>query len=954
MQIKKLLTVPAAFVPYFKGLTFDSHDDWFCSSDPADIKVGSGGGTANILAEAWKNSGFAGPLSDWLTTERKIIIHSGGESRRLPAYSVPGKSMIPVPVFRWSNGQYVDQKLIDFQAAYYQMIMEKAGDHFCTLIGSGDVLFLSDDRFQSLPRTDILCLGLWVDDNTASKHGVFFSRKESPEKLSFMLQKPEKEKLNTLASSHYYLMDSGIWLLNARATMSLMKKCGWDDNRGGFVNGIPNYYDLYSTMGASFGAEAIEEDAGINSMDVSVIPIRNGEFYHFGSNDDLLKSCTRLQNRITDQRKLFYHDIGRHPSIFQQNARVEQSFGPDNSMIWISGSFISAGWKLHSYHILTNIPENNWDLDLPDGTCIDMLPVKGGGRCLRIYGFHDSFRGAGGKADYLGASLKDWIEKRGLKESDMEYSFGNDIFNLRLFPVATNISDLYLLAGFIISGENEEKAKELWRKCRKSSAAEIGSLADFPKLLDQSHFRSNALRKMADNHPRSIFYHLDLRYVADIYRKEGIDLPGELSDGEPIVKRISDQMFRSEVLKKTEKQLSYEQKAFSILRESIIDTVRNTPLSPHRNVLDDQILWGRSPVRLDLAGGWTDTPPYCIMNGGMVVNVSAELNGQPPLQVFARPLEEPVILLRSIDLGLKEEVLNLEQLTAYNSPGSAFSIPKAALTLAGLGNEFSGRKYVSLREQMKEIGCGIELTLLAAVPKGSGLGTSSNLAAAILGTLSEFYNLGWDNYDICHRTLVLEQMLTSGGGWQDQYGGIFPGIKILETAKGILQKPSIKWLPEILFTSPEYNEMILLYYTGITRLAKEILSEIVKGMFLNSHTHLGILDEMIHHARETYEVILKNSYEGLAEKVAISWKMNQALDSGTNPPEVQLLTRRVNDYLLGYKLLGAGGGGYLLMFAKDRKAALKVREILEKNPPNKKARFVKLDVSAKGFQISRS
>jgi galactokinase/mevalonate kinase-like predicted kinase len=62
----------------------------------------------------------------------------------------------------------------------------------------------------------------------------------------------------------------------------------------------------------------------------------------------------------------------------------------------------------------------------------------------------------------------------------------------------------------------------------------------------------------------------------------------------------------------------------------------------------------------------------------------------------------------------------------------------------------------------------------------------------------------------------------------------------------------------------------------------------------------------------------------------------------------------VNDYLLGYKLLGAGGGGYLLMFAKDRKAALKVREILEKNPPNKKARFVKLDVSAKGFQISRS
>ena len=69
----------------------------------------------------------------------------------------------------------------------------------------------------------------------------------------------------------------------------------------------------------------------------------------------------------------------------------------------------------------------------------------------------------------------------------------------------------------------------------------------------------------------------------------------------------------------------------------MIDTLKSDPVAPRRNVLDDQILWGRSPVRLDLAGGWTDTPPYCILEGGKVVNLSVELNGQLPLQVFMPP-----------------------------------------------------------------------------------------------------------------------------------------------------------------------------------------------------------------------------------------------------------------------------------------------------------------------------
>ena len=96
------------------------------------------------------------------------------------------------------------------------------------------------------------------------------------------------------------------------------------------------------------------------------------------------------------------------------------------------------------------------------------------------------------------------------------------------------------------------------------------------------------------------------------------------------------------------------------------------------------------------------------------------------------------------------------------------------MSLAGFAPAFSAKHYNSLREQLEEFGSGIEVTLLAAIPAGSGLGTSSILASTVLGGINDFCGLAWDKNDICRYTLVLEQLLTTGGGWQDQYGGVFP------------------------------------------------------------------------------------------------------------------------------------------------------------------------------------
>ena len=75
---------------------------------------------------------------------------------------------------------------------------------------------------------------------------------------------------------------------------------------------------------------------------------------------------------------------------------------------------------------------------------------------------------------------------------------------------------------------------------------------------------------------------------------------------------------------------------------------------------------------------------------------------------------------------------------------------------------------------------------------------------------------------------------------------------------------------------------------------------------------------------------------------------------GTNPESVEALTRLIDDLCLGYKLPGAGGGGYLYMIAKDPEAAARIKQILTDNSPRKNARFVEMDLSTKGLQISRS
>ena len=197
-------------------------------------------------------------------------------------------------------------------------------------------------------------------------------------------------------------------------------------------------------------------------------------------------------------------------------------------------------------------------------------------------------------------------------------------------------------------------------------------------------------------------------------------------------------------------------------------------------------------------------------------------------------------------------------------------------------------------------------------------------------------------------------MLTTGGGWQDQFGGVLGGVKLLLTGKGFDQSPQVRWLPNDLWLQPEYRACHLLYYTGITRTAKQILAEIVRRMFLNHGEELRLLREMKEHTMEMYEAIQCNDFQRMGLLMRKTWQQNQALDNGTNPVAVAELTNLIDDLCLGYKLPGAGGGGYLYMIAKDPEAAGRIKQILSEHRQNPNARFVDMTLSTTGLQISRS
>ena len=559
--MKKLLSLPPNLVEVFHEVTGLSRDEYFCTCDPVGHRLGSGGGTAWLLQEAYRSleSGVGSQEFDsWLCQEKRILIHAGGQSKRLPSYAVSGKVLMPLPVFRWERGQRLSQNLLSVQLPLYEKMMAMAPDNIHTMVVSGDVLIRATQPLQPIPEADVVCYGLWLDASVAKNHGVFVSSRQTPSVLKQMLQKPSVQTLTDLQRDHFYLTDIGVWLLSDRAVSLLMQRSALANNvQCSMFNVQCKEYDLYSEFGCCLGTDPTMVDEELRQLKVAILPLAGGEFYHFGTSREMISSTLRLQNLVNDQREIMHLDRKPHPSIFVQNTVMEIPFTEENRNIWIENSHIGKRWHLTHDHVITGVPENDWDITLAPGECIDVVPVT--------------------------TSSSPEIRRYRIDE-----------------PLNSN---------------------------------ELAECADLRRLFAQRKaFCKQNWSALANNWRHSVFYQLDLADAASEFQKENIPLPPPLPEEAPLMTRIHDAMFRGD-----------SDKAFSLLRHGITSSNLLPPSSfllPRKQIADDQIVWGRSPVRIDIAGGWTDTPPYCLMEGGNVINLAIELNGQPPLQAYVKPSKD--------------------------------------------------------------------------------------------------------------------------------------------------------------------------------------------------------------------------------------------------------------------------------------------------------------------------
>ncbi len=396
--------------------------------------------------------------------------------------------------------------------------------------------------------------------------------------------------------------------------------------------------------------------------------------------------------------------------------------------------------------------------------------------------------------------------------------------------------------------------------------------------------------------------------------------------------------------------------AFEIVGRTIVRSREKLPEHPRSALRGDEIVWGRAPVRLDLGGGWTDTPPYSLERGGCVINAAVNLNGQPPIHVYARVIREPEIRIGSIDHGARIVVRDLAGLLDYGRPESMFGLAKAALALSGFSPEAAvwPRDARTLRDMLGLFGGGIELTTLAAIPSGSGLGTSSIMGAALLAVIRRMTGRSLSSRELFHDVLRLEQELTTGGGWQDQIGGVVGGVKMITADAGLVPDPCVRPVPPDVLDPSRNRGTTLLYYTGIRRLAKNILRTVVGNVLDRDREAMATLAELRAFPPKMTEAMSAKDVRAFGELIDVAWNLNKRIDPDSTTEVIEGILARVRPHVRGAKLLGAGGGGFLLMACRSAAAAGAARRILAAEPPNELARFFDYSISEEGLAVTVS
>ncbi len=328
------------------------------------------------------------------------------------------------------------------------------------------------------------------------------------------------------------------------------------------------------------------------------------------------------------------------------------------------------------------------------------------------------------------------------------------------------------------------------------------------------------------------------------------------------------------------------------------------------------------PVRIDFGGGWSDTPPHSLERGGTVLNAAVLLDGERPVRACVRSLAAPEIRLRARDLGCEAVLADKSDLLSCRDPADPFALHKAALVLAGVVTPGP----MSLQGCLRRFGGGVEVVTESRVPKGSGLGTSSILGACLVAALSRLCGQDARPATLFEKVLHLEQMLTTGGGWQDQVGGLVPGVKLISSRPGVPQRLKVDPVPLRAAVVNELQRRLVLVYVGHRRLAKNILRSVMGGWLAREPDVVWILERIQEIAREMRAALLAGDLDWFGALMREHWELNKRLDPNSTNRHVEAVLSAAAPLASGFKMVGAGGGGFAEIVARGPREAGRIRQ----------------------------
>lgn len=300
----------------------------------------------------------------------------------------------------------------------------------------------------------------------------------------------------------------------------------------------------------------------------------------------------------------------------------------------------------------------------------------------------------------------------------------------------------------------------------------------------------------------------------------------------------------------------------------------------------------KAPLRIGLAGGGTDVSPYSDLYGGAILNASIALYAHATIE----PLTENKIILEAFD---RNEQQQFEWQPMLPIDG------KLDL-LKGVYNRIQKDHSFALP--------GLRLSTFVDAPAGSGLGTSSTLVVAILGTFAAMLKLPLNEYQLAKYAYDIERNdLQMAGGKQDQYAATFGGVNYMEfeaNDKVIVNQLRIK--PEYLH---ELENNLVLYFTATSRESAAIIKEQVKNVEDNNEKSIEAMHRLKEQAKMMKEALLQGKMDeiGLILDYGFEQKRNMAANISNSEIEKVYQAARAAG-ATGGKISGAGGGGFMIFY----------------------------------------